>query len=91
VSIVPTPNGSDLSVEPLDKLEEPPSLMTLRAAVEARLPRLDLPELVLEVHARTDFADRFTHASEGGARAADIATSVCAVLQPAPPTPASSR
>ena len=80
VSIVPTPNGSDLSVEPLDKLEEPPSLMTLRAAVEARLPRLDLPELVLEVHARTGFADRFTHASEGGARAAGIATSVCAVL-----------
>ena len=54
--------------------------MALRAAVEARLPRLDLPELVLEVHARTGFADRFTHASEGGARAADIATSVCAVL-----------
>jgi TnpA family transposase len=32
------------------------------------------------VHARTGFADRFTHASEGGARAAGVATSVCAVL-----------
>ena len=80
MTIVSTPDGPDLSVEPLDKLEEPPSLMALRAAVEARLPRLDLPELVLEVHARTGFADLFTHASEGGARAADVATSVCAVL-----------
>ena len=52
----------------------------LRAAVDARLPRLDLPELILEVHARTGFADRFTHASEGRARIADVATSVCAVL-----------
>ncbi len=80
VTIVSTPGGPDLSVEPLDKLEEPPSLVTLRDAVDARLPRLDLPELVLEIHARTGFADRFNHASEGGARAADIATSVCAVL-----------
>ena len=32
------------------------------------------------MHARTGFAERFTHASEGGARAVDIATSVCAVL-----------
>ena len=80
LTIVSAPDGPDLSVEPLDKLEEPPSLMALRAAVEARLPRLDLPELILEVHTRTGFADRFTHASEGEARAADIATSVCAVL-----------
>jgi TnpA family transposase len=80
LSIVPTPDGPVLSVEPLDKLEEPLSLVALRAAVEARLPRLDLPELILEIHARTGFADRFTHASEGGARAADVATSLCAVL-----------
>ena len=32
------------------------------------------------MHARTGFANLFTHASEGGARAEDIATSVCAVL-----------
>ena len=54
--------------------------MALRAAVDARLPRLDLPELILEMHARTGFADHFTHASEGNARAEGIATSVCAVL-----------
>jgi TnpA family transposase len=80
VTIVSTPTGPDLSVERLEKIEEPLSLAALRAAVDARLPRLDLPELILEMHARTGFADLFTHASEGGARAEDIATSVCAVL-----------
>jgi hypothetical protein len=80
VTILNTPDGPDLSVERLEKIDEPPSLVALRAAVDARLPRLDLPELILEMHARTGFADLFTHASEGGARAEDIATSVCAVL-----------
>lgn len=80
VTILRTQNGPDLSVEPLDRIEEPPSLVTLRAAVDARLPRLDLPELILEVHARTDFASAFTHASEGTARAAELATTICAVL-----------
>ncbi len=70
----------DLSVEALDKIEEPASLVALRAAVDARLPRLDLPELILEVHARTDFASHFTHASENASRAENIATTVCAVL-----------
>lgn len=72
--------GADLAIEPLDKVEEPMSLVSLRGAVDARIPRLDLPELVLEVHARTGFADAFTHASEGAARAVDVATSICAVL-----------
>jgi TnpA family transposase len=80
VTIITTPDGPDLSVERLEKIDEPPSLVALRAAVDARLPRLDLPELILEMHARTGFADLFTHASEGGARAENIATSVCAVL-----------
>ena len=78
VTIITTPDGPDLSVERLEKIDEPPSLVALRAAIDARLPRLDLPELMLEMHARTGFADLFTHASEGGARAEDIATSVCA-------------
>ena len=43
----------DLILSPLDKLEEPASLVALRAAVDARMPRVDLPELVLEIHART--------------------------------------
>ena len=72
VTIAITDRGADLSVEPLDRIEEPASLTKLRPAVEARLPRVDLPELIMEVHARTGFAASFTHASEGSARAEDI-------------------
>jgi hypothetical protein len=70
----------DLVLSPLDKLDEPKSLVALRSAVDARMPRVDLPELVLEIQARTGFADAFCHASEARARAQDVATSVCAVL-----------
>ncbi|MBW4040210.1 MAG: Tn3 family transposase [Acidobacteria bacterium] len=80
VAIVSTGDKIDLSVEALDKMEEPASLIALRAAVDARLPRLDLPELILEMHARTGFASHFTHASENASRAENIATTVCAVL-----------
>jgi TnpA family transposase len=73
-------DGEELVLSALDKLEEPPSLGALKAAVAARLPRVDLPELLLEMHARTGFAAGFTHASESGARAGDVATSICAVL-----------
>jgi Tn3 transposase DDE domain len=48
--------------------------------VAARLPRVDLPELLLEIDARTGFATAFTHASEAEARARDLATTLCAVL-----------
>jgi hypothetical protein len=70
----------DLVLSPLDNLEEPASLTALRMAIDARLPRVDLPELVLEIHARTGFADAFRHASEAKARAQDLATSISAVL-----------
>jgi TnpA family transposase len=73
-------DGGELTLSALDKLEEPASLIALKAAVAALLPRVDLPELLLEMHARTGFAGGFTHASEGGARAGDVATSLCAVL-----------
>ncbi len=76
-----TVNGKkELVLSPLEKLEEPASLIELRAAVAARLPRLDLPEIVLEIAARTGFADVFTHLTERSARVADLTTSVCAVL-----------
>src|SRR3546814_1765510 len=77
VTIINTSEGSDLSLDRLEKIEEPPSLIALRAAIDARLPRLDLPELIMEMHAKTGFADLFTHASEGGSRAENIATSIC--------------
>ncbi len=80
VKIVRSDARADLSLEALEKIEEPQSLIALRNAVDARLPRLDLPELILEVHARTGFAAAFTHASESSARAEDLATTICAVL-----------
>jgi TnpA family transposase len=68
-------NGADedLVLTGLDRFEEPASLIALRNAVTARLPRVDLPELLLEIDARTGFASAFTHASEAEARARDLA------------------
>lgn len=74
-------NGQyDLIVSGLEKLEESPSLIVLREGITKLLPRVDLPELLLEIHARTGFADEFVHISEGNARVKDLSVSVCAVL-----------
>ena len=54
--VVAGPNGrARLVVDHLDALGEPDSLVWLRAGAEAMLPRVDLPELLLEVHAWTGF------------------------------------
>ena len=78
---VDTAKGVDsLAVTPLDKLPETSSLAALRGAVMALLPRIDLPEALLEIHVRTGFADELTHVSESESRIADLAVSACAVL-----------
>ena len=78
---VETVEGHDeLIVSGLDKLEEPPSLVRLRDEVNARLPRVDLPEILLEIAARTPFTSQFTHVSERESRMTDLSTSLCAVL-----------
>jgi hypothetical protein len=64
----------------LEALEEPASLIALRNEIKARMPRVDLPEILLEVAARTSCMDAFTHLTERTARAADLTTSLCAVL-----------
>ena len=61
-------------------LEEPPRLVALRREVLARLPVVELPELLMEVQAFTGFADAFTHVAEGKSTARDLPLSVCAVL-----------
>ena len=63
-----------------EALPEPPSLKRLRSAVAGLMPRLDLPDLLLEVHGWTGFADAFTHLSEGKVRINHLPVSVCAVL-----------
>ena len=64
----------------LEKLDEPASLVSLRTMVEKLLPRVDLPEVLLEIQARTGFASEFTHISENNARVKDLELSICAVL-----------
>jgi len=74
-------NGtSSLTITQLDKVDEPPSLLALRERISALMPRIDLAELLLEIQAKTGFADEFTHVTEAQARAEDLSTSVCAVL-----------
>jgi TnpA family transposase len=70
----------ELILSPLDKLVEPPSLVALRNEVKSRMPRVDLPEILIEIAARTGCMEVFTHLSERTARAADLTTSLCAVL-----------
>jgi TnpA family transposase len=70
----------EMVLSPLDKMDEPASLVTLRVKVASMLPRVDLPELIIEVAARTGFTDAFTHVSERMARASDLDISLCAVL-----------
>ena len=69
-----------LAVENLDKLEESKSLISLRETVSSLIPKVDLAELLLEIHYRTDFANEFTHISEEKSRVRDLPVSVCAVL-----------
>jgi TnpA family transposase len=71
---------SDLVLSHLDKMDEPDSLVALREKVTGMLPRVDLPELILEIAARTGFVEAFTHISEHTARATDLHISLCAVL-----------
>ncbi|MDH6238571.1 Tn3 family transposase [Cryobacterium sp. CG_9.6] len=65
---------------PLDRLEEPASLAALRDAVNARIPRVDLPDQILEVAGWTRFPGEFTHVSEGNTSAQNLHLSICAVL-----------
>jgi hypothetical protein len=49
---------------PDQAVSDPPSLVDLRRRVEAMLPEIDLPELVLEVMSWVPgFTEAFTHAS----------------------------
>ena len=70
----------ELVLSPFDKLDEPALLIELRKKVASMLPRVELPELILEIAARTSFTDAFTHISERTARATDLHISLCAVL-----------
>jgi hypothetical protein len=80
VRFEPAGDNTELILSSLDKRDEPPARLALRPAVTAVLPRVDLPEILLEVAARTGCTDAFTHVTERTARATDLPTSLCAVL-----------
>lgn len=80
VTIILHKGKPKLVLSGLDKLAEPSSLVYLRAQVDALLPRVDLPDLLLEIQQRTGFMDEFIHLTEGGTRIQDRTTSVCAAL-----------
>lgn len=70
----------ELVLSPLDKIERPPSLIALQSAISARVPKIDLPDVMLEAAARSGFADAFTHVSERHARVEEFTTSLCGGL-----------
>ncbi len=65
----------------VEAVEEPPSLVDLRNRTTAMLPRVDLPEVVLEVMSwEPQLAGAFTAVSGGRSRLEDLATSIAACL-----------
>jgi TnpA family transposase len=82
VEVVVPPEGgrARLSVDKLGGVDEPESLTWLRTTTEAMLPRIDLPDLLFEVHSWTGFLDAFTHVSEGSSRMAGLDISLVALL-----------
>ncbi len=69
-----------LIITPLDKFDKPQSLTLLSQQVIELLPKIDLTELILEIHTHTGFADEFTPIGETTRRTEDLTVSICAVL-----------
>jgi TnpA family transposase len=62
-------------------VEEPPSLVDLRARTTAMLPRVELPEMILEVMSWVpELATAFTAVSGGRSRLKDLPVSIAACL-----------
>lgn len=72
--------GERIQLERLGAEPESASLTGLRSLVARMLPRVDLPELLLEVQDWTGYVGEFTHISGAGARIEDLPLSVAAVL-----------
>jgi hypothetical protein len=64
----------------LEPEPEPASLLDLRAAVNAMLPRVDLPEVLLEVFSWTGADQAFTSVTGGEARLKDLHVTITALL-----------
>lgn len=65
----------------IDAVSDPPSLIDLRRRLEAMLPRVGLPDLILEVMAwHPAFAKAFISASGSRSRLADLHVTIAAAL-----------
>ena len=74
-------DGGKIHLTGLKAIEEPPSLVDLRARTTAMLPRVELPEVILEVMSwAPELAEAFTAVSGGRTRLDDLPTSVAACL-----------
>nr|BEK69259.1 hypothetical protein KPHV_64860 [Kitasatospora purpeofusca] len=82
VEIVVPPDGgrARLSVDKLGARGESRSLAWLRRTTLAMLPRIDLPDLLFEVHSWTGFLDAFTHVSTSATRMEGLPVSLVALL-----------
>lgn len=81
VRVEPAADGRmRLSVARLQALDVPENLTELRERTQAMLPLIDLPDLLLEVHAWTGFLDGYTHVSGERARMSDLPVTVAGLL-----------
>ncbi|GAA2511667.1 hypothetical protein GCM10010406_54850 [Streptomyces thermolineatus] len=79
--VVPEGGGrAKLSADKLGAVGEPESLTWLKQTTEAILPRIDLPDLLFEVHSWTGFLDSFKHMSDRPTRMEGLLVSLVALL-----------
>ena len=69
-----------LRLERLGPAPDPPELEIVRGEIARMMPRVDFPEALLEIFARTGAVDCFTHISGATTRMDELEVSLCAVL-----------
>jgi TnpA family transposase len=80
IAIDNSEKNPSLTIANLNKLEESSELVKFKKQVTNLLPKIDLTELLLEIHAHTGFLNEFNHVSEANSRADNLNISICAVL-----------
>lgn len=71
--------GGKLQMSRLAAEPEPDGFAAVHAAVSAMMPRIDYPELLLEVHTHTGMFDRFTHITGSHVRRDDLDITLAAL------------
>nr|WP_211212960.1 Tn3 family transposase [Actinopolyspora mortivallis] len=69
-----------LHLKALPAEADPQSLANLRVLTSRMLPRVDLPELLLEVFAWTGAGEAFTSITGGEVRLAELSTTIAVLL-----------